>query len=210
MSKTMCRAMNKNKNSHAVEPPGAPRPGRTNSPCRILVVDRNSDLRVLYADALAGPACRVDVVEEGGAAWAALQAHRYHLLITENELPNLTGEELIKKLRSARMDLPVVIVAGNLPAEEPARNPSLPCAATLLKPFALDALLDTVKKVLAIPLKIRVENGSTIMAAGRHFGAKDGKTPAGSTNLWVKDLIQLDEFQAVMETFASEAPPAKS
>jgi DNA-binding response OmpR family regulator len=148
MSKHRCRTMDKNKNSRADAAAGAPTSGRTNSGCRILVVDKSSDLQLLYTDALAGPGCHVDVAEDGAAAWEALQTHRYNLLITENELPSLTGDELLKKIRSARMDLPVVIVAEQFPEHEPARPPSVPGAATLFKPFALDALLDTVKNVL--------------------------------------------------------------
>jgi CheY-like chemotaxis protein len=148
MSNTVSRTMNTYKNSQTLAPEGAPPPGPVNSRCRILVVDKNSDLRLLYADALAGPGCRVDLAENGAAAWEALQARHYNLLITENEMPNLTGDELIKKLRSARMDLPVVLVAETWPDHESAENLSLPCAATLWKPFALDALLDTVKNVL--------------------------------------------------------------
>ena len=144
----MCRVLKKNKVAQTVETGGSLRPARTNSPCRILVVDQSSDLRLLYADALTRPGCRVDVVENGAAAWAALQTRRYNLLITENEMPNLIGDELLKKLCSARMELPVVIVAESLPTHEPARNLSRPCTAMLLKPFALDALVDTVRGVL--------------------------------------------------------------
>ena len=90
----------------------------------------------------------VDAAEDGAAGWEALQANRYHLLITEHDLPNLTGVELVKKLRAARMALPIVMAAGRLPTHELARNPSLRLAATLSKPFVLDALLDTVKNVL--------------------------------------------------------------
>jgi DNA-binding NtrC family response regulator len=126
----------------------APPANGSDFPWRILVVEKNSDLRLLFTDALAGPGCRVDVAEHGASAWAALQVRRYHLLITENELPNLTGNELLEKLRSAQMDLPVVIVAESLPAHELARHPPIPCAATLLLPFALDALLDTVKNLI--------------------------------------------------------------
>jgi DNA-binding NtrC family response regulator len=148
MSKTMYGVVNKSKNGWSSEPASPPPPGRADFPCRILVVDRNSDLRLLFADALAGPGCRVDVAEPGASAWAALQARRYHLLITENELPNLTGNELLEKLRFAGMDLPVIIVAESLPAHAAARHTSIPCAATLLLPFALDALLDTVKNLI--------------------------------------------------------------
>jgi hypothetical protein len=40
------------------------------------------------------------------------------------------------------------MAAGRLPLYELARNPSLQLAATLLKPFIVDELLDTVKKIL--------------------------------------------------------------
>jgi len=115
---------------------------------RILVVDEDSDLRLLYADALARPGYHVDAAENGAAAWEALQANYYNLLITEHDMPGLTGVELVRKLRSARMALPVVMAAGRLPTHELARNPSLQLAATLSKPFAIPALLDTVKSVL--------------------------------------------------------------
>jgi type IV pilus assembly protein PilB len=118
------------------------------------VVDQNSDLRLLYTDALAGPRCQVDVAEDGAAAWEALQARRYSLLLTENDLPSLTGDELITKLRSARIELPVVMAVGGRPMRGAGQNPSLQFAATLLKPFDLDALRCTVKNVLrtAIPV----------------------------------------------------------
>jgi len=64
----------------------------------------------------------------------------------------MAGDELLNKLHSAHMELPVVIVAEGLHTHETARNPSRPCAATLLKPFALDALMDTVKGALRTAL----------------------------------------------------------
>jgi DNA-binding response OmpR family regulator len=125
-----------------------PRQNPANSPQRILAVDEDSDLRRLYADALVGPSYRVDVAEDGAAGWEALQARNYHLLITEHDLPKLTGVELIRKLRAAHLALPVVMAAGRLPTHELAQNPSLQLAATLVKPFAVEALLDTVTNVL--------------------------------------------------------------
>ena len=138
------------KNSPAGEPAGASRQSPTNFPRRILVVEEDSDVRLLYADVLAGPSYYVDFAEDGAAAWEALQAKSYDLLITEHATPTLTGVELVRRLRAARMALPVVLVAGRLPTYELARSPSLYLAATLSKPFAADALLDTVKNVLRV------------------------------------------------------------
>jgi DNA-binding response OmpR family regulator len=143
--------MKDNQTMLAVDPAvrdGVPLRSQTNSPPRILAVDEDSDLRRLYADALAGSDYHVDVAEDGVAGWAALQANNYNLLITEHDLPKLTGIELVRKLRAARMAVPVVMAAGRLPTYELARHPSLQLAAMLVKPFAVDALLDTVKNVL--------------------------------------------------------------
>jgi DNA-binding response OmpR family regulator len=130
------------------KPAGAPPLCQTNASQRILVVDEDGDLRRLYAEALADLGYHVDAAEDGAAAWKALQANRYHLLITEHEMPSLTGVELVKMLRAARMAVPVVMAAGRLPTHELTRNPSLQLAATLSKPFGVHALLDTVKHVL--------------------------------------------------------------
>jgi DNA-binding response OmpR family regulator len=130
------------------KPAGTPR-RRPASYCpRVLVVDEDSDLRQLYTEALAGQGYQVDAAADGAAAWEALRTKRYQLLITEHEMPNLTGVELVKMLRAARLALPVVMAAGRLPTHELARNPSLQLAATLSKPFAVGALLNTVKDVL--------------------------------------------------------------
>jgi len=144
----MYRNTKDNNDSQAGEPAGATEPCTMSSSQRILVVDEDGDLRRLYAEALAGLGYCVDGAEDGAAGWEALKAKRYGLLITEHEMPNLTGVELIKKLRAARMALPVVMAAGRLPMYELARNPALQLAATLSKPFVIDALLDTVRTVL--------------------------------------------------------------
>ena len=139
-----------NKIWQAGEPAGAPLQCPTDSPRRILVVDKDSDFRLLYDEALARPGFHVDAAEDGAAGWEALQANDYNLLITEHDLPKLTGVELVRKMRSARMALPVVMAAGKLPTHELAQNPPLQLAATLVKPFAVDVLLNTVKNVLRV------------------------------------------------------------
>ena len=132
------------------EPTSAHAGSQTDSAHRILVVDDDSQTRRLYGFVLSRPGYVVDVAEDGAAGWQALQANRYTLLITEHEMPRLTGVELIKKLRAARMALPVVMAARRLPLEELAQNPSLLLAGTLAKPFLADVLLDTVANVLRI------------------------------------------------------------
>jgi DNA-binding response OmpR family regulator len=137
--------------SHAPALAGFPTSPPINSARRILVVDKESDLRLLYADALAGPGYSVGSAADGAAAWEALQSNCYDLLLTEHDLPKLRGLELIRKTRAAHMALPIVMVAEKLPTDELIRDPSLQLAATMTKPFAVDLLLETVRVALCAP-----------------------------------------------------------
>ena len=63
----------------------------------------------------------------------------------------LSGVELVKKVRSARMTLPVILASGALPTDELNRNPWLQPVATLVKPFTGGQLLETVNELLEQP-----------------------------------------------------------
>ncbi len=126
-------------------PPGGDQPS---PPHRILVVEDDGDLRRLNTEVLIHSGYVVDTAGDGAAAWEALQAHRYDLLITDNNMPRLTGMDLLKKLRSARMELPVIMATGTLPTQELEQNPWLEPVARLAKPYATDRLVATVKEVL--------------------------------------------------------------
>jgi two-component system chemotaxis response regulator CheY len=135
---------------------------------RILAVDDDRDIRQLYADALISSGYKVDTAEDGVAGWQALRANSYDLLLTDNNMPKLSGVEFIRKLRSARMDLPVVLATTAIPTEEIGRNPSLELAATLLKPFSITELFDTVDKVLRAADSARTWMSVPVLAAGAH------------------------------------------
>jgi DNA-binding response OmpR family regulator len=126
-----------------------PLQSRTHLPRRILVVDDEKDTRQLGVDILTRSGYEVDCAADGAAAWEALNTETcYDLMITDNNMPKLTGVELLKKLRGARMALPVIMATAILPEHEFARNPWLQPAATLLKPYTNDELLGTVRNVL--------------------------------------------------------------
>ncbi len=134
--------------SHTGEANSTLAQSQTNLPDHILVVEDDVFFRRLNAKVLAQSGYEVDTAEDGEAAWWALNTSSYDLLITDNRMPKVSGVDLLKKLRAARMDLPVIMATGTLPKEEFARYPWLQPAATLLKPYTSEEMLRTVKKVL--------------------------------------------------------------
>jgi CheY-like chemotaxis protein len=95
------------------------------------------------AEALRCFGYQTDTAEDGAAGWEKLHSHSYDLLITDNRMPKVSGFELVKKVRSAHMILPVILASRTLPTEELDRNPWLQPVATLVKPFANGPLLET-------------------------------------------------------------------
>jgi len=137
---------------------------RSKTSPRILVVDDNVDIRRLNTEVLMNAGYKVDAANDGAVAWTALQLFDYALLITDNEMPTVTGVELIMKLRVEDMRLPVVLMSGTIPTEVFNQHPWLQIQATLVKPYSVPELLTTVKNVLR---------------PGRHTRA-----PAGSPQNW--------------------------
>jgi DNA-binding response OmpR family regulator len=113
------------------------------------VVEDDVSIRKLSTEVLIHSGYAVDAAKDGAAAWEALQADSYDLMITDNSMPKVTGVELLKKLRAARMALPVIMTTGTLPKEEFTRSPWIQPAAVLLKPYSVTEFLETVRKVLS-------------------------------------------------------------
>lgn len=143
-----CRGMKERTNPRDEEADGAPVQGQTGQPLRILVVDDEPGIRRLNATVLSRSGYEVSAAADGADAWQALNTDGYDLLITDQNLPKVSGVELIKKLRGARMAVPVIMATGTFPREELNRHPWLQPDATLLKPYTIEALLGTVKEVL--------------------------------------------------------------
>ncbi len=97
---------------------------------------------------LAGAGYDVEGVKDGAAGWDAVQTCDYDLIVTDNKMPRMTGVEMIGKLRSANMAVPVIMATRYLPTHEFARRPWLRPDAALERPFSNDELLETVNKVL--------------------------------------------------------------
>jgi DNA-binding response OmpR family regulator len=141
-------AMQDDKIPQARESASAPVRDQTNLHQRILVVDDNRDTRQLSVDVLVGSGYDVEGVTDGAAGWEALQNESYDLVITDNQMPRMTGLEMIEKLRSARMTLPVIMATRYLPTHEFVRRPWLKPDAALERPFSTHDLLAAVNKIL--------------------------------------------------------------
>lgn len=117
---------------------------------RILVAEDDDAIRRINTLVLTSSGYHVDAAEDGEVAWNALQRTSYDLLVTDNDMPKVTGVQLIQKLQAARMPLPVIMASGKLPPEEVPRQNQLQPAMTLIKPYSFEELVNAVKIVLRL------------------------------------------------------------
>ena len=115
---------------------------------RILVVDGDPLIRRLNSEVLNYSGYQVDAAADGTAAWEALYANSYDLLITDYDVPKVSGVHLLKKIHATRLALPVILATGIMPAWELSKSPWLQPAAVVLKPYTFDELVATVENVL--------------------------------------------------------------
>jgi DNA-binding response OmpR family regulator len=137
---------------------------------RVLLVGADARIRRLSAQVLTRSGYQMDAAEDGEEGWEVLHARSYDLLITDNNLPRLTGLELVKKLRFARMTLPVIMASESSGTEELNRNQWLQFAAVLLKPFTTDKLLVTVEEVLCASGSVRTRSGICLPMLSETWG----------------------------------------
>jgi len=125
-------------------------PGLKSSRYRILVVDDDNDVRQHRVKFLIDSGYDVEDATDGADGWEALQDGHFDLVITDNSMPKMTGVEMIEKLRSSRMTVPVLMATGTLPAFEFARRPWLTPDVALVIPFSDDDLLAAVRYILSM------------------------------------------------------------
>ena len=197
--------MTAKKISQASEPGSEPLECQMSLFHRVLVVEDNEDIRRLNTEVLAGSGCEVDAAADGALAWDILQFNRYDLLVTDYNMPRMSGVELLKKLHAARMSLPVILVSGTMPANELSRHPWLQIDATLLKPYTPDELLATMGKVLravngiagrSAPLPDRQDQP---LAAGMKISLQNSKTGKfmRCDSVWTADINEALNFLSV-------------
>ena len=115
---------------------------------RILLVDDDPAVRGTVAFVLEHAGYRVGCAEDGEAGWHALCADRSDLLITDYEMPKLTGLELLRRVRAVSRRLPAILISGCLPPGTPDLESLLQPGAMLPKPFSFGVLMAKVRELL--------------------------------------------------------------
>lgn len=117
-----------------------------------LVVDDEDGIRCLFAKTLRQAGMHVVEADSGKAALLLAQAAAPNLLITDIQMPELSGIDLCRHLRnnSTFKDLLIVVVSG-AGGTELDEAIAAGCDAVLAKPCSPALLLATIQRLLVKP-----------------------------------------------------------
>jgi DNA-binding response OmpR family regulator len=114
----------------------------------LLVVDDDSGVRNLLATLLRGAGFRVSCAADGEAGWEALCRGGVDAVITDHDMPRLTGLGLLRRVRAAQRQVPVILISGRLPEGEVDLPRLLSPGCALQKPFSMAEFLANVRSLL--------------------------------------------------------------
>jgi CheY-like chemotaxis protein len=116
----------------------------------VVVAEDDGDIRSIMVRVLRRGGHDVKEAADGAAALEAVLEHRPQALVTDIDMPAMTGTELCQAIRANQdlRDLPVVFVSGSLlPGDT--RPVAAGATAVLTKPFKPRELTDCLAKALA-------------------------------------------------------------
>ena len=115
---------------------------------RVLVVEDDPMIGRAVADGLHGEGYAVDWVRDGAAAELSLLHGPYDLAVLDLGLPRKDGFDVLKALRRARIEVPVLIITARDAVADRIAGLDHGADDYLVKPFDLDEFLARVRAVV--------------------------------------------------------------
>lgn len=119
----------------------------------ILVVEDSSTMRSLIASTLeeVGEPVKITEAVSGFEALRALPADDYALIVTDINMPDINGLELVSfvKQNEAYRSIPLVIISTESSERDREKGMELGADAYLVKPFEPETLRDVARDLLA-------------------------------------------------------------
>lgn len=105
-----------------------------------MLVDDEAVLLEVLSELLGSGGHKVENFENGEAALDAFRKDAFDLVITDRAMPNMSGDELAKKLKAIDPGIPIIMATGfgDMMADDDAHSKNVDLV--LAKPVPLDVL----------------------------------------------------------------------
>jgi EAL domain-containing protein (putative c-di-GMP-specific phosphodiesterase class I) len=167
---------------------------------RVLVVDDEPALRRGISRILRTADYEVAVAADGGDAARLLETERFDLILTDIDLPGMSGLDLLRHARARGLDSAVMLITGYPAVQTAVEALDNGAASYLIKPVEAQTLLDAVRRAIDLRAATRAVAAPQPAAARE---ALDANFDRALQSLWMayQPIIRW----STRETFAHEA-----
>lgn len=146
------------------------------APATVLVADDDRTIRAVVSRALAAAGYSVRATGSAATLWRWANAGEGDLAIADVVMPDGDGLEMLPRLKSARPDLPVIVMSARNTLMTAVRANARGAYEYLPKPFDLDELTAAARRALAAPRE--AESAADDEAAAEDSLPLVGRSPA--------------------------------
>ncbi|PWK49154.1 response regulator [Pleionea mediterranea] len=117
---------------------------------RILAVDDSNSIREMVVFILKDAGFDVDEAQDGQQALQSAQKTQYDLILSDVNMPNMGGIELVQQLRqlSSYRFTPILMITTESTKEKKLEGKKAGATGWIVKPFQPEHLVATVKRVI--------------------------------------------------------------
>lgn len=137
---------------------------------KILIVDDEEDLREVLEYQLSSLGAKIVLAANGREAFQLIQSSRFDAILSDITMPEMTGLDLLARVRGAGFDMPFVILTGFGDKTKAVEALRLGAFDFLEKPWDQETLVSTMRIAVEYGEKLRLlgeemENLANTMAA---------------------------------------------
>lgn len=115
----------------------------------IAIVDDDAPLRLALDNLIRSGGFSAGLFADAESFLADPDHSRFHLLLTDIQMPGMSGPELVRTLRRDGKTIPVIIMTAVALDQLPPRVRATPAFLFVEKPFDGDMLLSAIEQALA-------------------------------------------------------------
>lgn len=167
---------------------------------QILVVDDVIEILEITSEILGEAGYAVITAESGKVALEELRKRAFDLVLTDIEMPDATGVDILRAVRERDLDTPVILITGNPRVETAVQALELGALRYLVKPVQSRQLLDAVQHGVRLHqlARLKREALAAIGDSGRLVSDRAGLESVfsrGLSGLWLayQPILRADD-----------------
>ena len=146
---------------------------------RVLLADDERAIAITLADDLRREGIEVETAADGDEARALFESHEFDVVVTDLNMPGITGLELLERIKAGDKQAEVIIITGYGTIDSAVDAMRKGAFDYVLKPFNNEEILEKLRKISEFS-RLRSENAELREALGREKGLEQliGTSPA--------------------------------